>query len=411
MEYIKKLVSTTNIGKRASLNFIKKHFYSLENEGDEVVGELSNFHVNTSFKVVHVTGTAGKGSTSTMIAKGLEEAGFKVGLFTSPHIFRVNERIQINSSQIDSIKLENLLNKYYTMYSNITFSEILVLVAIEYFSQENVDYAVFEVFVGGELDITNIFNSCATIITSIGLDHQQLLGNSYEEILNQKLGIIRRNVPLFTRIEHSIIFSKTHKIGALYKKVTRIENTNLNGEFQKENSGIAFEVLTYLGVSKETIKKALNSIKNRGRLEFVKDNILIDTAHNELALRRILTYLQNFSKDTNYTKRTLIFALSNNKDLNDFSFFMDFFDSIILTKSSIFKAKDLSNCIHSLNDDLQDKISLAQSQKEIFQKIIQRSSNEVHKTDKLNNELFVVTGSVFLVADFLEFYDFYHVEK
>lgn len=403
LKYTQKLLTTTHLGQKASKNFLKEHYFkglnSHLNTCEITPKVLDSFYINTSFKVIHVTGTAGKGSTSKMIAKGLEDSGFKVGLFTSPHILQVHERIQINSKCINEDDFENLLKKYYNLYPQIMFCEILTLVAIEYFSIQNVDYAVFEVFVGGEYDTTNIFNSVATVITSIGLDHQHLLGNSYEKILSQKLGVIRENVPLFTRIEHKLINLKTQEIGARYIKVNTLKNTNLGGEFQRENAGIAYEVLRYLGVDSSSIKKSLMNITIRGRLEYISSNILVDCAHNGLSLQRLENYLKKeLFKQLSFKKKILIFAISNYKNLKDFEFFFNHFDSIICTKSSIFKAKDIKDEILELDSFLQDKLQFL-SLEEVFEYL------NFFKRKENTDEFCMVTGSVFLVADVLEYFE------
>ena len=407
-KYTQKLLTTTHLGQKASKNFLKEHYFKKLNSHlntCEITSKfLDSFYIDTSFKVIHVTGTAGKGSTSKMIAKGLEDSGFKVGLFTSPHMLQVHERIQINSKYINKDDLENLLKKYYELYPHIMFCEILTLVAIEYFSMQNIDYAVFEVFVGGEYDTTNIFNSVATIITSIGLDHQHLLGNSYEKILSQKLGIIRENVPLFTRIEHELIHSRTQEIGARYNKVDLLKDTNLVGEFQRENAGIAYEVLKHLGVDSSSIEKSLMNITMRGRLEYINSNILVDCAHNELALRELLNFLEHTHTNSNYVSsktlplKILIFGISNYKDLVDFSFFFDFFDSIIFTKSSIFKAKDLESEFDTLSEELRNK-SKIYSLEEVY--------NYLKDIGNDKTQFCLVSGSVFLVADVLKFFSEY----
>jgi len=204
---IDKLISNVQLGKKSSKEFLL-NYYSKHN----------NYHLN-SFKVIHVTGTAGKGSTCKMIAKGLEEAGYNVGLFTSPHTIEINERIQINSKCISNEEFDKLLEKYFNLFPDLLFTEALLLCAIDYFIDNDADYVVLETFVGGRYDLTNIFNPIATVITSIGLDHQHLLGNTKKEILYDKLGIIRQNVPLFTPINSKLIAKETEHIGAKYKLV------------------------------------------------------------------------------------------------------------------------------------------------------------------------------------------------
>lgn len=166
MNYIEKLSSFTNLGKKSGKNKLIKYYSKLGNPQNKL-------------KLIHVTGTAGKGSTSAMIANGLKNAGYKVGLFTSPHLLKLNERIKINNENISDIDLNNYIKYYFEKNPNLSFSEYLTLIMISYFIEKEVDFVVCETFVGGKYDTTNIFaNSIATIITSIGLDHENLLGNT-----------------------------------------------------------------------------------------------------------------------------------------------------------------------------------------------------------------------------------------
>ena len=282
MNYIDKLSSFTNFGNKKDKTFLKKYFAKIKNPQNK-------------FKVIHVTGTAGKGSTSSMIANGLKEAGYKVGLFTSPHLIKINERIKINNKNISDKKLNEYIKFYFKKFPNLSFSQYLTLIMLKYFSDENIDYLICEVFVGGKNDTTNIFKQpIATIISSIGLDHKKFLGNTTNKILNEKLGIIKKNSILFTRLNNEIVIKKTEKIQCKYFHVKTLKNTNLKGKFQKENAGIAFEVLKYLNINEKIIKKSLNNVSWPGRIQFLEKNILVDCAHNTIGMQALYEYVKKY---------------------------------------------------------------------------------------------------------------------
>ena len=367
MSYINELSSFTNIGKKGGRDFLL-NYYS------------ENGNPQNRLKVIHITGTAGKGSTSVMIANGLKLAGYKVGLFTSPHLFKLNERIKINNEDISDENLNNYIKYFFEKFPGISFAEYLTLIAVKYFIDKNVDYVVCEAFIGGEHDSTNIFNPLATVITSIGLDHQNLLGNTEEEILKDKLGIMRKAIPLFTRLNNKIIEEEIKKIRAKYIKVDKIEETNLKGNFQKENAGIASEVLGYLGIDKETIRQALKNIEWEGRLQFVEKNILIDCAHNPLGMKKLKEYVNTLDFDNIY----YLFAISKNKNFKDYEKYLDDAKEVIFTKPDMFKIEDPKNYT-------------------TCEKIIKNAKEEYnHLKNKLKNkDLLVVCGSIYLASEVL----------
>lgn len=368
MSYIDKLSSHTVMGKFGGRKFILDYC-------------INNGNLHKKFKVIHVTGTCGKGSTSSMIAKGLEMEGYKVGLFTSPHLLKLNERIRINSELISDQDLNSLIKKYMDLIPELSFSEYLMLVSIDYFANQEVDYVVYEVFVGGEHDPTNIFDSCVTVLTSIGLDHKNLLGNSIDDILSQKLGILRKDIPLFIRFENQIVLDKVQEIGAILKVVERLEQTNLLGNYQKENAGLAYEILKYLNVSNKNISLALMRVEWRGRLQYIKPNVLLDCAHNELGMENLKEYLQN----TNFKNIYYLFALSNNKNYESFRKEIINEGELVLTKPDMFKIADPKS--YSTN--------------ELIIEDVEEAFNYLY--NKLeNNDLLVVCGSMYLVSEVLK---------
>ncbi len=368
MDYIEELCSFTNLGRKGGKDFLIEYYKKRNNPQNKL-------------KVIHITGTAGKGSSSMMIANALEEAGFKVGLLTSPHLFKLNERIKINKEDISDSKLNNYIKYFFNQVPNATFSEYLTLIAVEYFLENDIDYFVCEVFVGGKYDPTNIFNSIATIITSIGLDHENLLGNTKEEILKNKLGILRKNIPLFTRIENKIIREEVKKIGAKLIKVEKLFETNLLGDFQKENAGIAYEVLKYLNIDESIINKSLKNVLWDGRIQFIEKNILIDSAHNPLGMKRLKEYLDSLNFENIY----YLFAISKNKNFKEFVKYLKDAKEIVFTKPDIFKIEDPQVYANSEN---------------IIENPIEAYNYLRNKLDK--NDLLVICGSIFLVSKILQ---------
>ena len=367
MDYINKLSSYTNAGKKEGKEFLLNYYSK--------IGSPQN-----KLKVIHVTGTAGKGSTSAMIANGLKLAGYKVGLFTSPHLFKLNERIKINNENISDEDLNNHIKYFFEKFPGISFSEYLTLIAVKSFLDKNVDFVVCEAFVGGEYDSTNIFNSIATAITGLGLDHQNLLGNTKEKILKDKLGIIRKDIPLFTRLNDKIIDDKIKEIKAKYIKVDRIEETNLKGNFQKENAGIAFEILNYLDINKDTIRNSLRDIDWEGRVQFIEKNILVDCAHNPLGMKRLKEYISTLNFDNIY----YLFAISRNKPFKEYEKYMKDAKEIVFTKPDVFKIEDPKNYAAS-------------------KKIIENTTDAYNyiKNKLKNNDLLVVCGSIYLASEIL----------
>lgn len=234
-----------------------------------------------TFKSIHVAGTNGKGSVCTKIAAALQNEGYKVGLFTSPHISTFRERIRINDLLISKKDVEDLLNTLFTSNIQATFFEITTLLAFLYFANEQVDYAVIETGLGGRLDATNIITPEMSIITSISIDHSEILGNNIETIALEKAGIIKKNIPV-------IIGPNTPL--ALFKDVAASLNSPLHtvsGSFhsyEEENQAIAKKALSLLPVSQESIEKGLLK-KPPCRFEVIKSKefnveVILDVAHN-----------------------------------------------------------------------------------------------------------------------------------
>lgn len=280
----------------------------------EVLKKLGNPHKN--ILTVHIGGTNGKGSTSTILSYILYKHGFRVGLYTSPHLFQLNERFKINSKEIDSSELNDYLDRLKKILGNssITYFEITTALAFLYFFEKKVDIAVIECGLGGRLDATNIIQPEISAIISIGLDHTKYLGNTLEKIAYEKAGIIKKLTPcVLGNIDKNLIFifqEKAERLKAplfilgknfLIKpnqnhkwtyqgeyKFSDLE-LNLKGYYQGNNLACALKILellekkNFLKISEEKLRTALKEVKISGRYEFLKikdKTILIDGAHN-----------------------------------------------------------------------------------------------------------------------------------
>ena len=262
------------------------------------------------FKSIHVAGTNGKGSTSHMFASILQEAGYKVGLYTSPHLKNFTERIRINGVEISEEKVTEFINgnKDFLEQQKMSFFEMTVGLAFDYFASEKVDIAIIEVGLGGRLDSTNSITPEVAVITNIGLDHTQFLGETLPEIASEKAGIIKKNIPVVIGEEQaavkSVFIAKAAKESApIYFASDASGNyiSDLLGDYQIQNSKTAvaaIKILKGYQVSKENIKNGLlNVVKNtnlKGRWQVLQEHpkVICDTAHNKEGLAIVLNQLK-----------------------------------------------------------------------------------------------------------------------
>ena len=264
------------------------------------------------FKSIHVAGTNGKGSSSHMLASILQEAGYKVGLYTSPHLKDFRERIKINGKTIRKREVVNFIQKNndFLEEKKLSFFEMTVGMAFDYFSKEKVDIAVIEVGLGGRLDSTNIITPEVSLITNIGMDHVDILGDSLDKVAIEKAGIIKKNVPVviseyqieIAKIFEDIAKSKHAEIIFAVQQEIKIYKTGLLGKYQIRNiKGVVtvLNVLKGFRIKQKHIKKGLKRVvKNTGLLGRwqIIDNtplVICDTAHNKEGITLVLEQLQN----------------------------------------------------------------------------------------------------------------------
>lgn len=307
-------------------------------------------------KIIHVAGTNGKGSVCAFLSTMLEEGGYKCGLFTSPHLMKINERFQINEKPVsDEIFLEAFL-RIYELAKRLTeegdyhptYFEFLFLMGMIIFEAEDVDYLVLETGLGGRLDATNsVTKPLACVITSISLDHVEYLGDTVEQIAGEKAGIIKSGVPVIydanDETAAEVIRKRAEELGSPAYAV-RAESQKLNSytpegisfaydsrtlgclelfipfiaKYQMMNASLAVEAMGILRenhrLSKEILEKGIRHTKWQGRMETILPGVIVDGAHNEDGITRFVETVRHFQEDYDIT---LLFATVSDKDYGD----------------------------------------------------------------------------------------------
>ena len=372
------------------------------------------------FQSIHVAGTNGKGSVSHMLASILQEAGYKVGLYTSPHLVDFRERIRINGEMIPQQEVVEFVAQHSSLITekHLSFFEMTVGMAFDYFAREQVDMAVVEVGMGGRLDSTNVIMPMLSVITNIGLDHTQFLGDTLEKIAREKAGIIKDGVPVvigetqpetwpvFKAVaeEHHapITFADQHYVVDDISRYTG----ELTGEYQKKNIATVLEAVEVL---RNTLHLPLSTIHlHRGFARVVTNTHLqgrwqtigtepltiCETAHNEPGIRSMLGKLVTMQ----FNRLHLVYGCVNDKDFihilqllishfSDFNFQFSFY----FTQPSVprrLPVADLQAAAHGMGID-----GLT------FDNV--KEAIEAARKDAAPDDLVLVTGSIFLVADAL----------
>lgn len=310
-------------------------------------------HPEKKFKSIHVAGTNGKGSTSHMLAAVLQQAGYKTGLYTSPHLKDFRERIKVNGEMMSEVDVTSFVNQHQEFIENLSpsFFEVTVAMAFNYFAKQQVDIAVIEVGLGGRLDSTNIISPELSIITNIGWDHMNLLGNTLPAIAAEKAGIIKPNVPLIIgEYQEEVIgvFEKKAQDCHAYflvaeqewtvsenslsnhqrkLKITSTENSydlslDLTGSYQIKNVKTVLSGINHLNklgfkIKENDVLQGLANVKRltglMGRWQTLATNPLIicDTGHN---LDGVKLVLENINQ-VNYQKLHLVIGMVKDKDI------------------------------------------------------------------------------------------------
>ncbi len=363
-------------------------------------------HPSQKFKSIHVGGTNGKGSVSHMLASILQEAGYKTGLYTSPHLKDFRERIRINRQMIRKNCVINFVkrNRSFFEQNGLSFFEMTVGLAFEQFAKKQVDIAIVEVGLGGRLDSTNIIKPEISIITNISKDHTAMLGNTLAQIAFEKAGIIKENTPV-------IIGKKQLKTKAVFDKIANQKsapvyyaddkhypnyNTGLKGFYQQENIKTVLASIEQLrqlnwSIPDSAIVAGLkNVVKNtslRGRWDILKNKpmVIADTAHNEAGIKQIVKQL----KSLDYDNLHFVISMVNDKDIDKIL--------VLLPKKAVYyfsKAKIPRGLDAKI---LQQKASAFGLEGRIYSDIPTAYQNALKNANQ--NDLVFIGGSTFTVAE------------
>ncbi len=358
-------------------------------------------------KMIHIGGTNGKGSTSNMLASVLQEAGYNIGLYNSPHLIDFTERIKINGENCDREFVYHFIQKLRNLPQDITpsFFEITTVMAFEYFYQKKVDYAIIEVGLGGRLDSTNIITPILSAITNVDLDHQNLLGNTIEEITVEKAGIIKPNIPIISGSEDlivkNIIKAKAVEQHAQFIDATEFKtdiNSDLKGNYQQKNIKVVLALIRELQnlditISERNIEEGLlNVVRNTnfiGRwFEFSQDPFIIcDTAHNQAGLEQVFTQLDSIQK-----VKHIILGFVVDKNINEVL--------QILPKNATFYFAKPTNNRGRKPQDYEDLVKKSKINYKIFDSI--QEAYLFAKQQLKKEEMIFIGGSNFVVGEFLQ---------
>lgn len=379
-------------------------------------------------KVIHVAGTNGKGSTTKLMASAFSTK-YKTGTFTSPYISRINENISINGVEISEDKLADLvervkkpINDLDEMGYYLSYFEVITAIMYIYFYEENVDIAIVETGLGGLLDSTNIIkNPIASVITTISMDHIDILGDSIEEIAYQKAGIIKDRTPVFIYPQKAevmnVFLEKSKETNSKLYTFTKDEikvkksdqesnifdfrdykdvSIGLLGTHQIYNATLALLVLDYFkgefSLNKESIKEALLKAKNMGRLTKICQNprVIVDGSHNKEAIDSLVDTLVNFS----YNKLIIGFSVLKDKDYNYIiKCLNELADHLIVTNINNPRAFDFDKLTSIVGASRADFVAIEDNIK----------AYEYSKEIAGENDLVLWCGSLYLIADLINY--------
>lgn len=401
---------------------------------EKLLQPLGNPHLGT--KTVHIAGTKGKGSTAAMISQTLIAAGYSIGLFTSPHLHTLRERIKINgtmiseadfAAQVTELKpIVESINKQ-AAFGELTTFEILTAVVFNYFKKNRVDFQVLEVGLGGRLDATNVVKPDVCVITSLSLDHTEILGDTVAKIAAEKAGIIKPGcivvnapqvddaAPVVEQVCHrqrakliqvgqDVTWNKTS--GDLYGQTLTVSTKSghydltipLLGDYQLENAAMAVaatEALVSLGtrISSQNIAQGFSQVSWPGRLQILKREpmVVVDGAHNAYSMRKLVQAVKEYF---HYKRCLIIFGTSCDKDISGMAQELEpLSNHIIITSSSHPRAASVSSLAEKFNSLGIKAVAVGN--------VIEALSKALALAKK--TDLVLITGSLFVVAEAMDY--------
>lgn len=377
------------------------------------------------FKSVHIAGTNGKGSVSKMIYELLKAHGFSVGLFTSPHLTRFTERVVVDNEEITEREVVELIKYLKPFCEDLTFFEYVTVMAFVYFKEKRVDYAVLETGMGGRLDATNVVMPEASVITSIGMDHQEFLGNDLLSIASEKAGIIKRGIPVVCSSQkpqvENLLRQKAENFQSqfyIYGKdfFSQLNSISLDGIdfnfsfssdsirvflpltglYQLENASVALKtfMVVYPDWNLESVTKGFKNVKMPGRMEILSKNplIILDIAHNLQAAEALIASLKRLTDK----RPMVVFGSMRDKDFMGFiRLFNDYAKTVFFTAPKYERALQPQEFLAQINGDFKFPVYCISDSKQAFK--------EALKTVKKDSSLYLLcTGSAYLVGEIKE---------
>lgn len=371
--------------------------------------KLCGFFGNPQEKIkcIHIGGTNGKGSSSNMLASVLQESGYKVGLYNSPHLIDFTERIKVNGKNCDKEFVFNFIRKLKNLPENIrpSFFEFTTIMAFEYFYQQNVDFAIIEVGLGGRLDSTNIIRPLVSAITNVQLDHQNILGDTIEEIAGEKAGIVKAGVTVISGDENeavkNIIKNKADEENATFVDASLLRTglkSDLKGNYQEKNIKVVLCLIDELRklnytISDENIEKGLLHVhQNTGFIgrwfQFSENPLTIcDTGHNQAGLEYVFSQLNSIDKH-----KHIILGFVNDKKIDEVMKILPDNSQYYFAKPSIHRGRH--------PEDYENLLVDAKIFYKIFDSVQQAYLSA--KEECTNEEMIFIGGSNFVVGEFLE---------
>ena len=350
-------------------------------------------------KFIHVGGTNGKGSTCAYLSSIIQESGYKVGLFTSPHFFDFRERIKVNNKKIEKDFITKFIQENIELIEelNLSFFELSFGMSLYYYFEQKVDYAVIEVGLGGRLDATNIINPLLSVITNISYDHTEILGNTLEKIAYEKAGIIKKNTKIIIgerdKKTQNIFIQKAEEnfsdviFASDYK--TDFENSEI--EYQNKNIRTAVQVSKNLNdqnINETSIKKGIMNLNSNtdfyGRWTIINYNpkVIFDSAHNESGF----SYLSQQLEKLNYDRLFIILSFVKGKDVKKLIKYLPKKSLIYFTSSNTERSMNYEDIIQCVKEN----INFDKNPMKVYKEVLKQSSSK---------DLIIITGSNYIAKE------------
>ena len=367
---------------------------------DNIRSFVNHLNINIQdIKLIHIGGTNGKGSSCAYLSSIIQESGYNVGTFTSPHFFDYRERIKVNNNKIEKGFISKFIeaNREIIEKLELTFFELSFGMSLSYYIEKNVDYAIIEVGLGGRLDATNIISPILSVITNISYDHTEILGNSLEKIAYEKAGIIKKNTKIIIgerdKKTQNIFIQKAEEnfsdviFASDYK--TDFENSEI--EYQNKNIRTAVQVSKNLNdqnINETSIKKGIMNLDSNtdfyGRWTIINYNpkVIFDSAHNESGF----SYLSQQLEKLNYDRLFIILSFVKGKDVKKLITYLPKKSLIYFTSSNTERSMNYEDIIQCVKEN----INFDKNPMKVYKEVLKQSSSK---------DLIIITGSNYIAKE------------